>query len=60
LSFPRGDLDPGHAGTVLHRRGLGEIGLGLTIGVIPVMATYFELTRAASWTAFLGGLIIGS
>jgi len=37
-------------------RGLGEIGLGLAIGVIPVMATYFVLTKGASWTAFLGGL----
>ncbi len=37
-------------------RGLGEVGLGLAIGVIPVMATYFVLTRGASWTAFLGGL----
>jgi 1,4-dihydroxy-2-naphthoate octaprenyltransferase len=37
-------------------RGLGEIGLGLAIGVIPVMATYFVLTRSSSWTAFLGGL----
>ncbi len=37
-------------------RGLGEVGLGLAIGVIPVMATYFVLTRGASWTAFIGGL----
>jgi 1,4-dihydroxy-2-naphthoate octaprenyltransferase len=37
-------------------RGLGEIGLGLAIGVIPVMGTYFVLTKSASWTAFVGGL----
>jgi 1,4-dihydroxy-2-naphthoate polyprenyltransferase len=37
-------------------RGLGEVGLGLAIGIIPVMATYFVLTKGASWTAFLGGL----
>ena len=37
-------------------RGLGEVGLGLAIGVIPVMATYFVLTKGVSWTAFLGGL----
>jgi 1,4-dihydroxy-2-naphthoate polyprenyltransferase len=43
-------------GPFLAGRGLGEIGLGLAIGVIPVMATYFVLTGSASWTAFLGGL----
>jgi 1,4-dihydroxy-2-naphthoate octaprenyltransferase len=37
-------------------RGLGEVGLGLAIGVIPVMGTYFVLTKSASWTAVLGGL----
>jgi 1,4-dihydroxy-2-naphthoate octaprenyltransferase len=37
-------------------RGLGEVGLGLAIGIIPVMGTYFVLTKSASWTAFLGGL----
>ncbi len=37
-------------------RGLGEIGLGLAIGILPVMGSYFVLTGTFSWTALVGGL----
>lgn len=41
---------------LLAGRGLGELGVGLSFGLLSVMGTYFVQTQAFSWTALLASL----